>query len=237
MNKYFKYLAYIVRHKWYVYLECCKLGIPFLGITHDNSKLSFEEFVPYVEAFYGDYGYSFIADKCETNLDLIPPEIAAAMRAAHRLTMELFDVAWLYHQHRNPHHWQYWCLREDDPEEITYAIRESGCSPVIVYHPVTNEEIISIYFNVFKDSAFVKAYFSARVYRDLISHIKILRMPDRYCKEMLADWRGASRAITSSDNTKVWYLKHRYSILLHPETRHWIEEQLDITPKELESLL
>jgi hypothetical protein len=25
----------------------------------------------------------------------------------------LFDRAWLHHQHRNPHHWQHWVLRED----------------------------------------------------------------------------------------------------------------------------
>jgi hypothetical protein len=27
---------------------------------------------------------------------------------------EGFDYAWLHHQHSNPHHWQYWLLREDD---------------------------------------------------------------------------------------------------------------------------
>ena len=25
-----------------------------------------------------------------------------------------FDKAWLYHIHRNKHHWQYWLLQEDD---------------------------------------------------------------------------------------------------------------------------
>ena len=25
-----------------------------------------------------------------------------------------FDLAWLHHQHNNPHHWQHWLLREDD---------------------------------------------------------------------------------------------------------------------------
>ena len=26
---------------------------------------------------------------------------------------ERFDVAWLHHQHNNPHHWQYWILQKD----------------------------------------------------------------------------------------------------------------------------
>ena len=28
-----------------------------------------------------------------------------------------FRYAWLYHIHRNPHHWQYWVLINDDPDE------------------------------------------------------------------------------------------------------------------------
>ena len=28
-----------------------------------------------------------------------------------------FKVAWLNHIHRNPHHWQYWIIINDDPNE------------------------------------------------------------------------------------------------------------------------
>ena len=28
-----------------------------------------------------------------------------------------FNYAWLRHIHRNPHHWQYWILVNDDPDE------------------------------------------------------------------------------------------------------------------------
>ena len=31
--------------------------------------------------------------------------------------VESFNYAWLHHIHNNPHHWQYWVLLEDDPEE------------------------------------------------------------------------------------------------------------------------
>jgi hypothetical protein len=27
-----------------------------------------------------------------------------------------FDIAWNHHQKRNPHHWQYWFLREDNSQ-------------------------------------------------------------------------------------------------------------------------
>lgn len=28
-----------------------------------------------------------------------------------------FERAWLFHIHRNPHHWQHWVLKNDDPNE------------------------------------------------------------------------------------------------------------------------
>ena len=56
--------------------------------NHDLSKYSNEEFDAYCNYFYGD-------DKTE--------EIKNA-----------FDYAWLHHQHNNPHHHQYWLLKQDD---------------------------------------------------------------------------------------------------------------------------
>ncbi|MCI0351247.1 MAG: DUF5662 family protein [Acidobacteriales bacterium] len=37
-----------------------------------------------------------------------PPRFTAESVAAD------FNKAWLLHQHRNPHHWQFWILQEDD---------------------------------------------------------------------------------------------------------------------------
>ncbi len=58
----------------------------------------------------------------------------------------------------------------------------------------------------------------------------VLPMPDRYRREMLADWRGAGRAYTGSDNTREWYLERRDKMRakLHPETRAWIEGELGV---------
>ena len=54
MNKYFKYFHYIIRHKWFVFLECYKEGIIWRGITHDLSKFLPSEFFPYANHFYGE---------------------------------------------------------------------------------------------------------------------------------------------------------------------------------------
>ena len=60
---------------------------------HDRSKLEPEEFDGYDEYFYG-------TDKEKSKEEI----------------QKDFDYAWLHHIHSNPHHWQYWVLIEDDPE-------------------------------------------------------------------------------------------------------------------------
>lgn len=64
------------------------------------------------------------------------------------------------------------------------------------------------------------------VLREDSGDIKCLEMPSRYAREMLADWKGAGKAITGSDNTAEWYGNNKHKILLHPRTQEWIEGQL-----------
>lgn len=161
MTKHLRYLKYIIRHKWFVFVECCRLGIPFRGIVHDWSKMLPSEWGPYAQYFYGD-------DSGE-GLEAIERFGLAELAPFGFYTKDRFNVAWLYHQHRNPHHWQYWVLREDDG-------------------------------NTFP-----------------------LPMPHKYRLELLADWHGAGRAITGKRNTREWYEKNKNKMLLHPETREWIE--------------
>jgi hypothetical protein len=54
-----------------------------------------------------------------------------------------------------------------------------------------------------------------------------LDMPDVYRREMLADWRAVGRTDPSlSDRER--YLSKRRQIVLHANTRKWIEERLKI---------
>jgi len=92
MNKHLQYASYMIRHKWFVFVECCRLKMPIRGITHDLSKLLPSEWFPYVETFYGEEPTNAV-DK--------------VIRVAK------FDAAWLKHIHRNKHHWQHWILHED----------------------------------------------------------------------------------------------------------------------------
>jgi hypothetical protein len=105
MAKHWKYLKYVLRHKWYVGLACIRYGVWWAAITHDLSKFHPREWFPYVDKFYGGpwpehhYGdwRNVLGDKY-----------------TQEWVDRRFDVAWNHHQKRNPHHWQYWVLREDD---------------------------------------------------------------------------------------------------------------------------
>lgn len=150
-----RYLEYVQRHRAFVLEEACRLDIAHRGVRHDLSKFEPDEFDAYATYFYGEWRTSFDQQA--------PPN-----------TQERFDRAWLLHQKRNEHHWQYWVLREDD-----------GAT-------------------------------------------KALLVPELSLREMLADWRGAGRAITGNDNTAEWYCKNRERIVLHPASRVWIEQQLGV---------
>ena len=49
-------------------------------------------------------------------------------------------------------------------------------------------------------------------------------MPEKYVKEMVADWLGAGRAISGKwGDVSTWYEKEKDKMVLHPETRVLVE--------------
>ncbi len=97
MNKHLKYISYLLRHKWFVLVAGIQTGAPLWRlIIHDWSKFLPLEWLAYANFFYGPWRLSHEPDQ-------------KLVEGLH----DQFDVAWLHHQHLNPHHWQYWILRED----------------------------------------------------------------------------------------------------------------------------
>jgi hypothetical protein len=85
MKAHWKYLKYVLRHKWFVLLECSKLGVPlWIALLHDWDKFMPDEWSAYVHTFYAPDGSKQYV------------ESVASARARMK------------HQHRNKHHWQYW---------------------------------------------------------------------------------------------------------------------------------
>ncbi len=100
--KYIKYLRYVLRHKWFVMVACFERGLYWQGLVHDISKLRPSEFFPYANFFYGNNN-SIVKGRDKTGY-YKPTDTGDGA----------FDFAWLLHQKRNPHHWQWWLLPEDE---------------------------------------------------------------------------------------------------------------------------
>lgn len=100
--KHIKYLKYVLRHRWFVFLECTKEDHFWLGLLHDWSKLLPSEFFPYAEHFYGK-GKDITSGRDKTGYYRVGDSSDSK-----------FNFAWLLHQKRNKHHWQWWILPMDD---------------------------------------------------------------------------------------------------------------------------
>ena len=59
-------------------------------------------------------------------------------------------------------------------------------------------------------------------------------MPDRYRREMLADWHAAGHRHEAM-SSRAWYLANRHRLPLHPETRAWVEHELGVAEEEGEA--
>src|SRR5437868_1583323 len=103
MGKHWKYAVYLARHKWFVFVAGLRTKAPLWRlIIHDWSKFLPCEWFPYVEYFYGE----------KVRLQKEEWDDSRYWPLAQKY-YDAFDRAWIHHQHRNPHHWQHWVLRED----------------------------------------------------------------------------------------------------------------------------
>tara|TARA_Y100000310_G_scaffold76221_2_gene72641 strand:- start:1445 stop:1930 length:486 start_codon:yes stop_codon:yes gene_type:complete len=98
--KHLKYLSYVLRHKWYVMIECFKMRLYWQGIVHDWHKFLPCEWFPYVNFFHGKK-----AKPVRDETGYYKPTDTGDYA---------FDLAWLHHQKLARHHWQWWVLPEDD---------------------------------------------------------------------------------------------------------------------------
>jgi hypothetical protein len=199
-----KYLSYLSRHRRFVREEARRLGAPrLLGLLHDWSKYLPGEFIPYRNQFYGNFPERWPDDVAIHNPGL---KTKASVRRD-------FDRAWYTHQRRNKHHWQFYLRVLGDGR---------GCA--------ARDEKPHRY--LFNDDGSVRCVECWREFDRGELLIEALPMPDRYQREMLADWMGAGRAIKGHGPEKAigatqsWYEKNKNLMILHEETRQWVEGYL-----------
>ena len=154
-----RYGWYVFKHKWFVFWECLRVGRPVAGLMHDLSKLRPSEWLPYAAYFYP----GGVSRNVRNKSGYYKPTDTGD---------EAFDFAWLLHQKRNRHHWQWWVLPEDD------------------------------------------------------GGMKILKMSHAAMVEMVCDWRGAGNAQGYGRDPLKWYKTNKDKMLLHEQTRQWIEAEI-----------
>lgn len=102
MKRYWSYLKYVMRHKWFVFWACIDLRVPiWLALLHDSSKFSRAEWSIYANVFFDSDGAKSDLRKT-TGYD---PNNSGAVTS--------FSYAWIHHQ-QNKHHWQAWVSIGDE---------------------------------------------------------------------------------------------------------------------------
>jgi hypothetical protein len=121
MLKHLYYLKYMIRHKFWVTYYCFRDGLFLRGVKHDWSKFLPSEWFPYANYFYGPEGEKVRAAREETGGYYKPYDTGD----------EKFDFAWLLHQKRNDHHWQWWIIPKDDGGFKTMPMKEKAWREMI----------------------------------------------------------------------------------------------------------
>jgi len=222
------YLRYVLRHKWFVFVAGLFTGAPLWRlIVHDWSKFTPSEWFAYARFFYG---------KPRAENPVYSAGVADRYAMDRERRQHAFDVAWLHHQKRNKHHWQYWVLMEDSPEGGRYALG----TPNNVDYSIRDCTVLGelgrmgeVWIRGTYDEVGQAQYMTANgVVRDA-NRYRALPMPERYVREMVADWMGAGRAITGKWDAPAWYEQNKYKMVLHPDARGLVEALLAGLVEEL----
>lgn len=192
MRRHIAYLKYVLRHKWFVLQAGRVIGVPLWQLLiHDWSKFLPSEWFPYARTFYKPDGTKQYDNSTA------------------------FAHAWMLHQHRNPHHWQYWLNLNGVPIYRTNTLvwDHGGMTQIrktddgYLCFEISREEV------VLSDNRFI---------------VRPMHFP--YVEEMVADWIGAGRAIngdTGECEVCKWYQANKDKMWLHPATKWRVEQLID----------
>jgi hypothetical protein len=196
-GRHWAYLKYVIRHKWFVFVAGCRLGIPWLALLHDLSKFLPDEWRWYARHFYAPDGSK------QTWQGKDGFYVAAGNDTK-------FDRAWLKHIKRNKHHPQHWV-------RVSWSPCYDGVENILL-----NDDGYATCLVCRKRYRYAEP---GPDYPQGAVQVYVSEMPERYRREMLADWIGAGMAQGTPD-TLGWYAARGKNHPFGPETRAWIEAQL-----------
>ena len=193
-----KYLLYLIKHKWLVFLECCKAGIPWRGILHDLSCFLPSEFRLSAKYWLGRYVLKVCANCQHYNKNWKPERV------------------WL---EKN------WCMKQDFDDMLNdkESAKLGYCKDFI-----KAKKISSTYKKeAFSDPKFdlVRLRHHRRNGHHWQHWVLILdsgktkpvEMPERFVREMWCDWVVAGRL--QGNDMEEWVEEHLPNMILHSVTK------------------
>lgn len=210
MRRHLEYLSYVLRHKWFVFKAGLQTKAPLWNlIIHDWSKFLPHEWCGYVDNFYprklrkGEavWVYADGGGFLGYIRDFRSPIGGASQGERPTIQVEpagAGKAAWFWEKE----------VERKDQRGIAERF-ESAWN----HHQKTNKHHWQ-YWVMFPD----------RPASGQLTRYSILPMPDRYIREMVADWMGAGRAITGKWEVAQWYARMKHEMLLHSRTRQYVED-------------
>ena len=196
LRAHLSYARYVLRHKWFVFQACRTLGVPFWqAVVHDWSKFLPSEWVPYVRFFYGLPKVGDVVEIQSYEGFGGPARIVEERRSkTNRYKVEMLDGS----QPR-----PFWA----HDFEVKGLERAKAAFDVAWNLHQKRQLHHWQYWLLTLDSG----------------ETTPLPMPERFVREMVADWVGAGRAITGRIEVAEWYAKNRDRIQLEIRTRALVE--------------
>ena len=102
---FYSYFKYCLEHKIDVFKVCWHKKQYWHAFTHDLSKFSKAEFVPYAKYFYGPYGVKLKDHYTDDYLT----DGRSYLSNKYLETKKANNEAWQHHYLHNKHHWIHWC--------------------------------------------------------------------------------------------------------------------------------
>jgi hypothetical protein len=207
--KHLRYLRYVLRHKWFVFIGCLHLRVSlWQAIIHDWTKFTPIEWRGYVERM------ALAKNSTWHGVDDTPA----------------YAAAWEHHWSHNPHHWEYWLrpINLDCPDTylsigdyVTGAYDNLPLAGYVVDRRISRGTPHSNYKIRTATDCFWAANFEITTL--------VLPMPERYVREMVADWYGAGMAQGKPD-IRHWHETTLWRKKLHPDTLALVEDLIGFLP-------
>lgn len=198
MRKHWQYLKYIIRHKWYVFLACRKLKVPlWQSIIHDWSKFLPNEWFAFVHYFHGNPKIGdIVMVNCIDGFGGKAKILKDDGDSGSKYFVRMLDEEMGEKQE----------FRAHDIEINNLNISLENFDQAWNRHQKRNKHHWQYWVLIYDDGS-----------------IHPLPMPDRYIREMVADWVGAGRAITGKIDVAYWYWKNQSSMKLSLVTRSKVQ--------------